>query len=210
MKKIVFGLIGCFFIAFPPICLGETDWYGKMNPGVNFDQDSDVIYNEFSVSGIEKWKFDTGYSSALAFGYKMEQVRLEGEVSYGRNEVDSVDGILIPSGYSIETSLLNFMFNGYYDFNFGNALTPYLTAGAGFSRVEADINMASVIDDKYYDTVFAYQIGAGLGYAISEIMTLNFRYRFLGTADPVFSYPGGTAEAEIFSHNLTVGIHMAF
>jgi len=210
MKKIVFGLIGCFFIAFPTVCLGETDWYGNMNAGVNFDQDSEVTFNEFGFSGVEKWEFDTRYSSGLAFGYRLEQIRLEGEVSYGRNEVDSVDGIIIPNGYSIETSLLYFMFNGYYDFNFSNALTPYLTAGAGFSKVEADINMASIIDDKYYDTVFAYQIGAGLGYTISEIMTLNFRYRFLGTAEPKFSYPGGKAEAEIFSHNLTVGIHMAF
>ncbi|MGW8287443.1 MAG: outer membrane protein [Desulfobulbales bacterium] len=210
MKKIVLGLIGCFFIAFPTVCLGETDWYGNMNAGVNFDQDSEVTFNEFGFSGVKKWESDTRYSSGLAFGYRLEQIRLEGEVSYGRNEVDSVDGIIIPNGYSIETSLLYFMFNGYYDFNFSNALTPYLTAGAGFSKVEADINMASIIDDKYYDTVFAYQIGAGLGYTISEIMTLNFRYRFLGTAEPKFSYPGGTAEAEIFSHNLTVGIHMAF
>jgi len=210
MKKFVLILIGCFFVAFPTVCLGATDWYGSMNAGVTFVSDSDITYNELGFSGTEKWEYDTGYTFGLTFGKKMDQMRLEGEVSYGRNEVDSVDGISIPSGYSIETSLLNFMFNGYYDFKSGNALTPYLTAGAGFSRVEADINLAPVIDDKYDDTVFAYQLGAGVGYAMSEILTLDFRYRFLGTADPEFSYPGGTAEAEIFSHNLTVGIHMAF
>ena len=210
MRKFILILIGCFFVAFPTTCLGATDWYGSMNAGVTFVSDSDITYNEPGFSGTEKLEYDTGYTFGLAFGKKMEQMRLEGEVSYGRNEVDSVDGISIPSGYSIETSLLNFMFNGYYDFKSGSDLTPYITAGAGFSRVEADINLVPIVDDNYDDTVFAYQLGAGVGYAMSEIMTLDFRYRFLGTADPEFSYPGGTAEAEIFSHNLTVGIHMAF
>ena len=210
MKNIIFGLICCFFFALPAVCLGATDWYGSMNAGVTFVSDSDLTYNELGFSGKEKWEYDAGYSFGFAFGYKMEPVRFEGEVSYGRNEVDSVAGISIPSGYSIETSLLNFMFNGYYDFNSGSGLMPYLTAGAGFSRVGADINLAPIIDDEYDDTVFAYQIGAGVGYAMSEIMKLDFRYRFLGTADPEFSYPGGTAEAEIFTHNLTVGLHMAF
>jgi len=210
MKKIIFTLIGCFFLALPAVCLGATGWYGSVNAGVAFVSDSDVTYNELGFSGTEKWEYDAGYSFGLAFGYIMEQVRLEGELSYGSNEVDSVEGISIPNGYSIETSLLNFMFNGYYDFISNSSLTPYLTAGAGFSRVEADINLAPIIDDEYDDTVFAYQIGAGVGYAMSEIMTLDFRYRFLGTADPEFSYPGGTAEAEIFTHNLTIGLHMAF
>ena len=210
MKKFVLILTGCFFVAFPTTCLGATDWYGSMNAGVTFVSDSDITYNEPGFSGTEKWEYDAGYTFGLAFGKKMEQMRLEGEVSYGLNEVDSVDGISIPSGYSIETSLLNFMFNGYYDFKSGSDLTPYITAGAGFSRVEADIKLVPIVDDNYDDTVFAYQLGAGVGYAMSEIMTLDFRYRFLGTADPEFSYPVGTAEAEIFSHNLTVGIHMAF
>jgi len=210
MKKSVLILIGFFFVAFPTICLGATDWYGSMNAGVTFVSDSDITYNELGFFGSENWEYDAGYTFGLAFGKKMKQMRLEGEVSYESNEVDSVDGILIPSGYSIETSLLNFMFNGYYDFKSGSVLTPYFTAGAGFSRVQADINLASIIDDKYDDTVFAYQLGAGVAYAMSEILTLDFRYRFLGTADPEFSYPEGTAEAEIFSHNLTIGIHMAF
>jgi len=210
MKKIVLILIGFIFVAFPPFCLGATDWYGNVNAGVTFVSDSDIAYNELGFSGTEKWEYDAGYTFGLAFGEKMEQMRLEDEVSYGRNEVDSVDGISIPICYSIETRLLNFMFNGYYDFKSGGALIPYITAGVGFSRVEADINLAPIVDDKYDDKVFAYQLGAGVSYAMSGILILDFRYRFLGIANPEFSYLGGTAEAEIFSHNLTLGIHMAF
>jgi opacity protein-like surface antigen len=66
------------------------------------------------------------------------------------------------------------------------------------------------IYDEFDDALFAYQIGAGVGYVIREIMTLDFRYRFLSAVDPKYSYPGGTVEAEIFSHKLTIGVHMAF
>jgi opacity protein-like surface antigen len=207
-KKIVFGLIG-FFLALPALCLGATDWYDDVNTGVTFVSNSDIKYNELGFSGSQKFEYGAGYSFGLAFGNIMEPVRLEGEVSYRHNEFESVDGIFIPSGYFIETSQQNFMFNGYYDFNSGSSFKPYLTAGAGFSRVEADVNWVP-INDEFDDTLFAYQIGAGVGYVIREIMTLDFSYRFLSAAYPEFSYPGGTVEAEIFSHKLTVGVHMAF
>jgi opacity protein-like surface antigen len=208
MKKIVFGLTG-FFLALPVLCLGATDWYDSVNTGVTFVSNSDIKYNELGFSGSQKFEYGAGYSVGVAFGNITEPIRFEGEVSYRHNEFESVDGISIPSGYSIETSQQNFLFNGYFDFNSGSSFTPYLTAGAGFSRVEADINLMP-ISDEFDDTLFAYQIGAGVGYVISEIMTFDFRYRFLSAADPEFSYPGGTVEAEIFSHKLTIGVHMAF
>jgi len=211
MKKNMLGIICCcLLLILPAISLAASGYYGSVNAGITFVSDSDVAYYEPFLIGVEEWEYDAGYNFGLAFGYMMENVRVEGEVSYGSNEVDSVDGISVPSGYSIETSLLNFLVNGYYDIRTGSALTPYLTAGIGFSRVVADINLAPIIDDEYDDTVFAYQVGAGVGYAMNETMTLDFMYRFLGTADPEFSYPGGTAEAEVSSHNLTVGLRMTF
>ena len=208
MKKITFGLI-TFFLVLPAVCLGATDWYDSVYTGVSFVSNSEVKYYELRFYELQKCEYGARYSVGLAFGNIMESLRFEGEVSHEHNEIERVDGISIPSGYSLETSLQNFMFNGYYDFNSGSTLTPYLTAGAGFSRIEADINLAPIINEDN-DTVFAYQIGAGVGYSISEIMTLDFKYRFLTTADPEFSYSGGTVDAEILSHNLTIGVHMAF
>jgi len=208
MKKIVFGFIG-FFLALPVLCLGATDWYDSVNTGLTFVSDSDIKYYKLGFSGSQKFEHGAGYSVGLAFGNITKPIRFEGEVSYGHNEFESVKGISIPSGYSIETSQQNFMFNGYYDFNSVSSFTPYLTAGAGFSRVEADVNLVPIYDE-FDDALFAYQIGAGVGYVIREIMTLDFRYRFLSAVDPEYSYPGGTVEAEIFSHKLTIGVHMAF
>ena len=208
MKIIMFGLIA-FFLVLPAVCVGATDWYDSVNTGVSFVSNSEVKYYELGFYDSQKCEYGARYSVGVAFGNIMEQLRIEGEVSYDHNEIEHIDGISIPRGYSLETSLQNFMFNGYYDFNSGSTLTPYMTAGAGFSRIKADINLAPIINGDN-DTVFAYQIGAGVGYSISEIMTLDFRYRFLTTADPEFNCPRGTLDAEILSHNLTIGVHMAF
>ena len=106
--------------------------------------------------------------------------------------------------------MLTLLFNGYYDFHTGGSWNPYLTAGLGYSKVDADIE--GLTED---DNVFTYQIGAGIGYAMSETATLDFRYRYLGASD--FEYgeiqPGlGSAsiEAAIASHNLTIGLRFAF
>jgi len=36
------------------------------------------------------------------------------------------------------------------------------------------------------DTVFAYQIGAGAGYAVNKNITIDLKYRYFATEDPDF------------------------
>jgi len=56
------------------------------------------------------------------------------------------------------------------------------------------------------DTVFAYQVGVGVGYAVNEKINLDVKYRYFGTSDPEFD----TTEAEYSSHNVYVGIRVSF
>lgn len=201
MKRIVFGLICCFFLALPAVSFGTTGLYGSMNAGVTLATDSDVTFSDGSPT--EELEFDAGYTVGGALGYMVENWRIDGEISFQENDIDSVSGFPAASGQDV--SLLTFLANGYLDFAMENAITPYLTAGIGASKVE--VNGAGGSDD---DTVFAYQLGAGVGLAVNETVTWDFRYRYLGTADPEFTDSGITAEAEVASHNFTVGLRMAF
>jgi opacity protein-like surface antigen len=45
-----------------------------------------------------------------------------------------------------------------------------------------------------------------VGFALSDAVILDFRYRYLAMQDPEFD----VYEAEVASHNLTVGLRMAF
>jgi len=103
--------------------------------------------------------------------------------------------------------------SGYYDFQNSSAITPYITAGLGIAKVKASLSLEVEIDEETYsvsvsdsDTVFAYQFGAGLEYAINKDVSLDARYRYFATSDPSFE----TTEAEFASHNLMLGARFKF
>ena len=49
-------------------------------------------------------------------------------------------------------------------------------------------------------------MGAGVDYAVNEKITIDFKYRYLGTSDPEFD----TTTVEYSSHNFYAGIRAAF
>ncbi len=97
----------------------------------------------------------------------------------------------------------SFLVNGYYDFFTKSPITPYLSAGIGFANLK--INDLDDFGDSS-DTVLAYQVGVGLGYAINREVTLDFKYRYFATADPNFD----GMDAECGSHNIYVGARYNF
>ena len=100
--------------------------------------------------------------------------------------------------------------NGYYDFTNSSNFTPYVSAGLGFSKIEAnDYNIIGsgepdLNDD---DTVFAYQVGAGVGYAVNAQFTIDVKYRYFAAEDAKLFE---TAEVEIASHDLLLGLRFNF
>jgi opacity protein-like surface antigen len=141
--------------------------------------------------------------------------RVEGEVAYQNNEVDRVGNNSLPAELddgeilsSMEASVLTFLLNGYIDFNYGSAFSWFFTGGFGFARIDGEMTVDGVTDDED-DTVFAYQLGVGTGYAVTETVTLDCKYRYLSTAED-FNFEGGDVEVASPSHNITVGIRVAF
>ena len=56
------------------------------------------------------------------------------------------------------------------------------------------------------DTVFAWQLGVGVGYELTKAMSLDVGYRYLGSSD--FEY--GSTNIELGSHNVTAGVRYTF
>jgi OOP family OmpA-OmpF porin len=207
MKKIVFGLIGCFFLTVPALSFGATGWYGSVNAGVGIVPDGDL---SLTIPGFgsetAELSYDTGFTVGGAVGYMMENFRVEGEISYQTNDMDSLSAYGVSIPFDGDISALTFLVNGYMDFATGGPLTPYITGGLGYSNVDATIEGES--ND---DNLFTYQLGVGVGYAMSERMTLDLRYRYLGFEDYEYSEAGiGSLSAEVSSHNITAGLRFAF
>jgi opacity protein-like surface antigen len=96
------------------------------------------------------------------------------------------------------------MLNGFYDIPRGGRWRPYLGGGIGVGFVSADFSAAGDDDD----TVFAYQVGAGIGYEITPSIIVALDYRFFGTTDPEFDAIITKVVAEYISHN--IGLNLRF
>jgi opacity protein-like surface antigen len=212
MKKLAVCLVICFFLVLPTISFGASGMYGSFNAGVAKPADGNM-----SISGGSyELEYDTSFTVGGAIGYRLGETgdyRVEGEVAYQNNEVDRVDSISLPVNIggetlsSMEVSMLTFLVNGYIDFNYGSAFSWFVTGGLGFARYDGEMTVNGVTDDED-DTVFAYQLGVGTGYAVTETVTLDCKYRYLRTQD--FNIEGGDIEVASPSHSITVGIRVAF
>lgn len=201
MKKsilILISFLGMFFAS--SSALYAEGMYLGGDLGVAFLSDSDV--DAFGYSA--EISSDTGYSIGLALGYEFEyNIRLEAAIGYQANDLDELSVYGYTESLDGDISILSFMANGYYDFKNSTAFTPFLMAGIGLANINADLDSIDESDD---DTVFAYQAGLGVGYALNDRVTLDLKYVYFATEDVDFD----GIDAEISSHNAVLGIRFAF
>lgn len=175
--------------------------YVSGNLGLAMPRDSESTFSGFP--GItSNTSYDTGWTLGAALGYNFGNTRLEGEVAYQKTNTDKITLLGTTWDANGDISALSYLVNGYYDFTNSSAFTPYLTAGLGFAKIKWTEDNESADD-----TVFAYQVGAGVGYALSKNVTLDVKYRYFATADPTFF---DTVNMEFASHNLLLGVRVNF
>ena len=198
-------------------------WYVSGSAGVAAldESSSKGTITGGSTTGDVDFNFGVGLAGSV--GYALENIRLEGEVSYRKNDLDDVTVNTVLVGTSLFTNLgtvalsgdvsaLAFMANAFYDFNAGEIWTPFLMAGIGAVKIDLDaisVDGVAVTYDES-DTVFAYQIGVGIGYNLATKTTVNIQYRFMGTTDPSFDDGTVVIDGEYRSHSLWVGFTQRF
>lgn len=207
MKKIIVTTVGCAMLLSLSSVAYSAGPYVSGNLGLAVASDSDVTDSTVPGTTIEI-ESDSGMALGVAAGYGFaNNTRLEGEIAYQKNDLDKARALGVV-GLTGDTSSLALLLNGYYDFVNKSPMTPFISAGVGLARVDVnDMNMPgsgfpNANDD---DTVFAYQLGAGVGYAVNAKVSLDVKYRYLGTSDPEFD----TTDVEYSSHNVYAGIRVA-
>ncbi|WP_136798794.1 outer membrane protein [Desulfosediminicola ganghwensis] len=228
MKKFFVGAcIGGLLINFAVSDAEAAKLYVSGHLGAAFADDSDWDLPA-GVPFSYVIGYDTGWSGLAAVGYEFEKIRLEAEIGYQNNGLDSLnvvafgdgsDGPDVPDGsipLTGDLNLLTMMVNGYYSFDNSSKFTPYISAGFGFAYVELKDLYAETMDEdqsklNFYDTVFAYQFGAGVEYGISEQLFLDLRYRYFATSDIALDFGrSDTVDMEFASHNLYAGVRYLF
>jgi opacity protein-like surface antigen len=223
MKKSLFAFIALAALAIPSISQATPP---RMGPyvsgfvGVTIPDNTDST--AFNLN--DRVQFDPGVNIGGTGGFDFGYMRLEGELSYKRGRISRVsDRISGDTFTSINDrgglGVLAVLGNVFVDLHNQSPITPYIGGGAGFATIHQEdtsgrSTSTGIRTDLYRsddDTVFAYQVGAGVDMALTRMLSLDVGYRYFGTSLAHFN-PDTSLENDLRfkSHNVTVGIRVKF
>lgn len=184
--------------------------YIEAHGGLNIAFDSDI---DDPTGVFDSLSYDPGFAVGGAVGYQLNpNFRFEGEITYRRNELDEFEVSGSNFNADGEVDSVAFMANAFFDFANSTPWTPYLGAGLGVAVVEWDdveVLGGKAIDDQ--DTVFAFQVGAGLGFEVTPNTTLSLDYRFFGTTDAhITDEAGDNDDISYLNSSVWLGLRFAF
>lgn len=201
-------------VAAPPVL--AAGHYVSLRGGLGWSDDVDRAFgsDKSSLSYKDPWEMD------LAVGHRFDFLRLEGELGYMKTSVDELTnsgGAKVP--VSGEDKHLKLMINCLLDWRNRTPFTPFVGGGVGAAYVHQDVDMVTVrggkrisIDDKTWD--FAYQLMAGVNWAVNADWSVDLMYRFYGVSDRTHDLTGGdNTSVEIDPHHthwVLLGVRYAF
>lgn len=163
-------------------------------------------------------KFDPALQGSVVVGWDFApgnpvgEGRIELEYTRRSNPLDQVkfvQGSFKGSGNLTTDSLLLNFFGVFHD---NRDWAPYFGVGLGAARIEAsDLRVTGQPLSNGSDVVFAYQLGTGLDFALSDHLSLDLGYRFFGSSRPEFREAKGLKfKMDYFSHSAVAGLRWGF
>ena len=151
---------------------------------------SGAVVNAFDVKNYSQNTVGGGIYAGYDF-YSLNQVPLRAEIEYAirtnsETEWDSKVIGAIPAGAASlkgQWNLQTLFLNAYWDFHNDTAFTPYIGGGIGMGFIQSKYEVnAPGLSDSYNETntVFAWNAGAGVAYAITDNLSADLAYRFVG------------------------------
>ena len=237
-------------ISFSSLAYADNGFYTSLKAGISdtkFDNSKDQLSeSDFQLTFHNKDTDKTIYpsiSTAIGFDFsKISNINARAELEYtykdkakfspsinkatieseGNSEtIDAPEGI--SSFFINELRTQSLMFNAYYDFKNASKFTPYVSAGAGVTRVkntqtlnpqfseEANLGLSDTSNS------FTWSAGAGVAYKVTENVALDLAYRYVDAGEIEFKNKnvqlGGfdlKSTADLTSHDYSLGIRYNF
>ena len=177
----------------------EISPYLSLIGGYGILNDSDIVANGMSGES----SYDSGIAIEGAIGVKFDKgmdifpVRVEAAFSHQSNDDDDGDAVKI----------MSYMGNVYLDILTGTSFTPYIMGGLGFANVEGTVGAGL---GKHGDDLFAGQLGAGVGYALTDHIILDLKYKYFATEDYEYSDGVNKLTVDISGHQFLFGVRYQF
>lgn len=218
MKRLIASLVLALTIVAPSIASAAQGFYltpkfmmTVQNTGT-MERSSELAgfgldnYSQFTLGGAIAAGYDFWFSHMIP-------IRAELELALRGNSENSEDGIY--GSTKLTTNSTTLLANVYYDFHNSTAFTPYVGAGIGLA-----FNYMGVDGYDYYSqeggscddrtTNFAWQVGAGVAYSISENMAIDAGYRYLDLGYTEIKNNGQSIGIRPYNHEVMLGLRIGF
>lgn len=164
-------------------------------------------------------RFDPGLMGSAVLGWDFEpgnpagEGRIELEYSHRSNRLDKAkfsEGSVPAGGNVTADSLLINFYGVFHDPD--RSWSPYVGAGLGAVRVEtSDLTVTGKSFSNDSALAFAYQVGTGIDYTVSDHLSLDLGYRFFGSTRPKFGEVDGPAfRMDYYNHSVVFGLRVGF
>jgi len=175
-------------------------------------------FSEDHFGAITSIEPGTGFNTTLTGGYEFSAPHLRAELEFGYRQAN-IDKVALLGVRPVATgyiSVSSAMVNSWYDLPLNLPVIPYVGGGLGAANVvrssfSLQVSNFPISAQRIEDTVFAYQIGGGFSYPITDALAIDAGYRYLGTTDVHDTTSGFLAKAQgIDSHNSSVQLRWSF
>ena len=193
----------------------------------NTDADESIYPNISAAVGFDfskisnvnaRAELEYTYKDKAKFSSSIDKVTFEAD---GNSEtIDAPEGI--SSFFINELRTQSLMLNAYYDFKNTSKFTPYVSVGAGVTRVkntqtlnpqfseEANLGLSDTSNS------FTWSAGAGVAYKVTENVALDLAYRYVDAGEVEFKNNIDLenaklkSTADLTSHDYSLGIRYNF
>lgn len=246
MKKTTLMIMGMACTLGANAMATELSPYAALRLGMARVQNDATVSSEYSYSGKTIYKnqiadtdhTDNVFGAHAAFGIGADfaeygAVRGELELNWNsdakdNNNFDFAIKNKYTHKYETKTSVYGAMANLYYDMYTGTKFTPFVGGGIGWAHIKTSSTatgtvaegMAMNISGDVSDNNFAWNVGAGISYALNDHIAFDISYRYsdFGSIDESakISAPGLDAlvnidsKFDITSHEVMIGARYAF
>lgn len=220
-----------------------SGWYLRGHVGMSNQSFDGLEYDYFDTPGFtQNWLDDGGFDSApiggVGVGYQFNDwLRSDVTAEFrGKSNFHALDSftndatgaVIGTNAYSASKSEWLLLANAYVDLGEFHGISPYLGAGIGASRNTIDhFNDSNVFAggggyaSKDSQWELAWALHAGVGYAVTDRLTMDLGYSFVHLGDgktdvaqnydPAFSRPNdGFTFKDLTSHDLKLGFRYKF
>ncbi len=208
MRRI--GLIGAALVLASPAAFAQQSPAPTTGPYLGIAGGANFLSDQKFKGLPNRATFSTGSMGEINAGWGFGNgLRVEADLDYRDSRVDKAGSFGKAGG---DADALTGLVTGYYDFDLGLPVTPYLGAGIGAGRYGYNgvrFLGTNKVNDR--DAMFSYQGAAGINYPLNDVLKLDLGYRYLGTTEGSFhDQTGASHKASYSDHTVLVGLRFEF